>query len=159
MGVGDPIRDLPEHWSGQAPAGVRHIHTFSPGCLVVDGPTYGEDPAFAQHLAAASALLAWPLIVLVDSAAKTARSPINFLWTTFTRFEPATDLHPRARGFLRNCPTFSAPLVIDARMKPSYPEELFCDPDTAKTVSRRWKDYFPNGTIEMGDSDRGHLDD
>jgi hypothetical protein len=43
-------------------------------------------------------------------------------------------------------------------MKPSYPEELFCDPDTARTVERRWHEYFPAGGIEMGDSDRAHLD-
>jgi hypothetical protein len=48
--------------------------------------------------------------------------------------------------------------VIDARMRPEYPEELFCDPDTAKKVDERWKDYFPSGDVEMGDSDAGHLD-
>jgi hypothetical protein len=48
--------------------------------------------------------------------------------------------------------------VIDARMKPPYPKELFCDEETASLVSRRWKEYFPDGGVEMGDSDRGHLD-
>jgi hypothetical protein len=43
-------------------------------------------------------------------------------------------------------------------MKPWYPEELFCDEDTAKLVDSRWKEYFPTGHVEMGDSDRGHLD-
>ena len=43
-------------------------------------------------------------------------------------------------------------------MKPTYPEELFCDELTAATVSQRWKEYFPSGGVEMGDSDRGHLD-
>ena len=49
-------------------------------------------------------------------------------------------------------------MAIDARMKPWYPEELFCDPETAEKVERRWKEYFPGGGIEMGDSDRAHLD-
>ena len=31
-------------------------------------------------------------------------------------------------------------------------------PDTAATVSRRWKEYFPAGNVAMGDSERGHLD-
>jgi hypothetical protein len=35
---------------------------------------------------------------------------------------------------------------------------LFTDPDTAATVSRRWKEYFPEGGVEMGDSDVAHLD-
>jgi hypothetical protein len=47
--------------------------------------------------------------------------------------------------------------VIDARMKPWFPDELFCDEETAATVSRRWKEYFPGGKVEMGDSDTGHL--
>jgi hypothetical protein len=43
-------------------------------------------------------------------------------------------------------------------MKPTYPKELFCDDDTARLVSQRWKEYFPSTRVEMGDSDRGHLD-
>jgi hypothetical protein len=49
-------------------------------------------------------------------------------------------------------------ISIDARFKPTYPDELFCDPDTAATVGRRWREYFPAGGVEMGDSDAGHLD-
>jgi hypothetical protein len=55
-------------------------------------------------------------------------------------------------------PSFTAPVVIDARLKPGFPEELACDPETAALVSRRWKDYFPAGGVEMGDSDLAHLD-
>ena len=43
-------------------------------------------------------------------------------------------------------------------MKPSYPRELLCDAETAALVSRRWAEYFPEGGVEMGDSDRAHLD-
>ena len=43
-------------------------------------------------------------------------------------------------------------------MKPWFPKELSCDPDTAALVSRRWKEYFPGGNVEMGDSERAHLD-
>ena len=32
------------------------------------------------------------------------------------------------------------------------------DPDTARLVDGRWSQYFPAGKIEMGDSERGHLD-
>ncbi|HMC82355.1 MAG TPA: hypothetical protein VKL61_03905, partial [Candidatus Polarisedimenticolia bacterium] len=81
-----------------------------------------------------------------------------FLWSTFTRFEPAADLHDRAVTLLRNHPSFTPPVALDARMKPSYPEELFCDPETAAKVDGRWKEYFPAGGVAMGDSDRAHLD-
>ncbi|MFT5052676.1 MAG: 3-polyprenyl-4-hydroxybenzoate decarboxylase, partial [Chlamydiales bacterium] len=106
------------------------------------------DPAFAD----------WPLLVLTDDAERAARSSMNFLWTTFTRFDPATDLHASQVQLVHHHPAFEAPILIDARMKPGYPEELFCDPDTARTVDRRWKEYFPSAKVEMGDSDRGHLD-
>ena len=82
---------------------------------------------------------------------------MNFLWTTFTRFDPARDMHARSVDLVHHHPSFTPPIVIDARMKPSYPVELFCDPDTAATVDRRWKEYFPNGGVEMGDSSLGHL--
>ena len=48
--------------------------------------------------------------------------------------------------------------VIDARMKPSYPDELYCDPETAALVDRRWREYFPDRDVEMGDSGLAHLD-
>ena len=42
-------------------------------------------------------------------------------------------------------------------MKPWFPKELFADEETAATVTRRWKEYFPEGKVEMGDSGTGHL--
>ena len=57
---------------------------------------------------------------------------------------------------VRHQPSYTPPIVIDARMKPSYPKELFADPATKTLVTRRWREYFPAG-VQMGDSDRGHL--
>ncbi len=48
------------------------------------------------------------------------------------------------------------PVVIDARLAPDFPDELFCDPETARKVSARWHQYFPGG-MEMGSSDWGNL--
>jgi hypothetical protein len=58
---------------------------------------------------------------------------------------------------VRNHIAYAAPILIDARLKPSLPKELSCDPETAATVSRRWREYFPSGT-EMGDSEAASLD-
>ena len=49
-------------------------------------------------------------------------------------------------------------VVIDARLKPGFPKELSCDPETAALVTRRWSEYFPGRGVEMGDSERAHLD-
>ncbi|HKV09008.1 MAG TPA: UbiD family decarboxylase, partial [Thermoanaerobaculia bacterium] len=128
LGLGDPVRDLPRGFTApEIPQGMTDVHVFCPGCLVIGGPAYADDPGAAA-------------------------SPINFLWTTFTRFEPAADLHAAATGLVRHHVSYTPPILIDARMKPWYPKELFADEETAATVTRRWKEYFPGGKVEMGDS-------
>ena len=164
LGVGEPIRDLPETFSAPLPPGVTGARVFCPGCLVIQGPRFPKDLAQGQSahdvqpILQSPSLSPWPLVVVSDDAARAARSVFNFLWSTFTRFEPAADLHGRGVGLVRHHPSFTPPVAIDARMKPWYPEELFCDPETAATVERRWKEYFPAGGVEMGDSDRASLD-
>ncbi len=153
IGLGEPKRELPREFRGELPRGAS-ASVFCGGCLVVGGPPFEQDPAFAEQL---FHLTDWPLVVLVDDAEEATRSVPRFLWTTFTRFEPAADIHAQSTAH-RHHLVYQQPIVIDARMKPGYPGELFCDPDTARTVSQRWKEYFPEGGVEMGDSDVGHLD-
>jgi 3-polyprenyl-4-hydroxybenzoate decarboxylase len=157
LGLGQPCRELPRAFEGSPPAGGREALPYCPGCLVVDGPSFADDSGYPARLAADPAVAAWPLVVLVDRARTAAASTMNFLWTAFTRFEPAADLHAASTRVIRHHLAYAGPLVLDARMKPWYPEELFCDPDTARTVSSRWKEYFPEGGVEMGSSDLGHL--
>ncbi len=158
LGLGDPVRDLPTAFSAaNVPPGVRDVRVFCPGCLVVEAPPHAAEPEAAARLAIAPAFAAWPLVVLTDDATRATRSAMNFLWTTFTRFEPAADIHAAATRVVRNHVARTPPIVIDARMKAWYPKELTCDPAVAATVSRRWREYFPSG-VEMGDSERGHLD-
>jgi 4-hydroxybenzoate decarboxylase subunit C len=95
---------------------------------------------------------------LSDEPARAAKSTINFLWTTFTRFEPARDIHGASQAVVAHHVALSPPIVIDARLKPWYPKELFADEATAKKVSSRWSEYFPSGRVTMGDSEKGHLD-
>jgi 3-polyprenyl-4-hydroxybenzoate decarboxylase len=125
---------------------------------VAGGPSYESEPGAAARIATHPAFAGWPLVVLTDEPARAARSDINFLWTTFTRFEPGADIHAAERRIARNHVAYTAPIVIDARMKPWYPKELVCDERTAALVSERWKEYFPSGKVAMGDSQRAHLD-
>ena len=159
VGLGDPVRELPRQFSAaELPAGVTDVRVFCGGCLVVGGPAFGAERDAASRLAAHPAFRDWPLIVLTDEPARAARSDINFLWTTFTRFEPAADIHAAERSIVRNHIAYRGPIVLDARMKPWYPTELFCDERTAATVSARWQEYFPSGRVQMGDSEKAHLD-
>jgi 4-hydroxybenzoate decarboxylase subunit C len=149
LGIGDKIRDLPHTFQGTLPAAARDAAPFSPGCLVIEGPPFDEKDlsGFLTHPDFSS----WPLLILVDNLAKTLKNTTTFLWTLFTRFEPAADIHSRSTCIVRNHISYSPPILIDARMKPSYPPEVLCDPDTAQTVSNKWSRYFPQG-MEMGES-------
>ncbi len=158
IGMGEPVRALPEAWTGDLPAFLRKLCPFCPGALAVEAASGFEAGDLPAQIAHSPAFSHWPLVVLVDDAEKTTRSAANFLWTVFTRFEPAADIYSRETRVVRNAAAFALPLVIDARMKPPYPRELFCDEVTARGVTSRWSDYFPGGKVEMGDSDRGHLD-
>ncbi len=159
LGLGDPVRELPREFSAaELPPGVTEVRVFCGGCLVVGAPAVGLDPEAPARVASHPAFARWPLIVLTDEPRRAARSPINFLWTTFTRFEPAADIHAAATRVVRNHLAYTPPVVIDARLKPGFPRELTCRDDTAAQVTRRWGEYFPAGGVEMGDSEAAHLD-
>jgi UbiD family decarboxylase len=159
LGLGEPVRTLPREFrpASSPPSDVFDPQVFCPGCLVVGARPASEDPAAASRLAEHSAFADWPLVVVTDDPKRAAASTMNFLWTTFTRFEPAADVHAAAKRIVRNHVALTAPIVIDARLSPGFPEELFADEATAATVTRRWKEYFPSG-VAMGDAAKGHLD-
>jgi len=39
-------------------------------------------------------------------------------------------------------------MVLDCRLKPGYPAELVADEQTSEKVTRRWKEYFPQGNVQ-----------
>ncbi|MCA1564880.1 MAG: UbiD family decarboxylase [Acidobacteria bacterium] len=146
LGLGDAVRDLPRAFSGQLPRGIARAEVFCGGCLVVEGAPYAEDPQQAARLASDEAFEGWPLVVLHDDAG-VARSSAGFLWATWTRFEPAADIYAKKTSVVRHHLSYSAPVVIDARMKPSYPDELVVRPDIKQLVDTRWREYFPSGDL------------
>jgi UbiD family decarboxylase len=159
LGVGDPVRELPREFRSAVdpPPGARDPRVFCPGCLVVGAPPAADEPGAAARFAEHPAFKDWPLVVVTDEPARAAASSINFLWTTFTRFEPGADVHAAAKRIVRNHVTLTPPIVLDARVKPGFPTELLADPATSAKVAKRWKEYFPSG-VEMGDSAKAHLD-
>jgi UbiD family decarboxylase len=158
LGVGAPRRRLPTEFTGPVGAGIRRVEVYCPGVLCVETEGYERDREAPARAAREPAFAHWPLLVITDDARRAARSDINFQWTTFTRFSPSADICGAAVELVHNHPAFTPPIAIDARLKPWYPQELSCDPDTAARVDRRWAEYFPAGGVEMGDSERGHLD-
>lgn len=145
VGMGAPKRALPREFQGELPPGISKAAVFCGGCLVLSGETAGADQHLPQRIAESPLLQKWPLIVLVDDAQKAAQSPASFLWTVFTRFEPAADICSRSATLRRFHAELQCPIVIDARLKPAFPAELECDETTKRLVDRRWREYFPSG--------------
>lgn len=156
MGLGEPVRKLPRELRGSLPPPFGSAQVFCGGCLVVEGPDHATDPDAASRLAKAAPLAEWPLVVLTDDAARACASTVAFLWTTFTRFDPASDLVGSDLAVAAGQLVRRPPLVVDARRKERYPAELTCDPATSEKVNRRWNEYFPDG-LTMGDTDGGDL--
>jgi 4-hydroxybenzoate decarboxylase subunit C len=155
LGLGDPVRDLPREFrpNSPPPPDVTDVRVFCGGCLVVGGRPRGDDPEAGARLANHPAFRDWPFLVLTDEPKRAVASPMSFLWTTFTRFEPAADIHAARTRVVRHHVVHEPPVLIDARRKASFPSEVACDPATAALVTRRWREYFPSGRVEMGDSD------
>jgi UbiD family decarboxylase len=144
LGLGEARRALPHEFHGELPSDLSAAAVFCGGCLVVQGSSYAEAPEQAARLAKDPAFADWPLVVLHDDAT-VATSSQDFLWSTWTRFEPASDIYAAETKIVRHHLSYSGPIVIDARLKPGFPKELIVRDDIATLVDRRWRQYFPQG--------------
>ncbi len=142
LGLGAARRELPREFVGELPRDVKKVEVFCGGCLVVEGLSYAEAPEQAARLAKEATVADWMLVVLHDSVS-VARSTADFLWSTWTRFEPAADIYGADTKVHRHHLSYKGPIVIDARTKPGFPKELIVRDDIAKLVDRRWNEYFP----------------
>src|SRR6266498_773774 len=149
LGLGEAVRELPREFQGALPEGIERAAVFCAGCLVLQGVSYKELPEQAALVARESTFAEWPLLVLHDNA-DVARSTTDFLWTTWTRFEPASDVYSAASCVVRHHLAYRGPVVIDARTKPGFPKELIVREDIADLVDRRWNQYFPRGLGGLG---------
>ena len=111
---------------------------------MLQGSQYAKDPEQAARLAKDERFAQWPLLVLHDDA-KVARAAADFLWATWTRFEPASDIYASETTVRRHHLSYTGPIVIDARTKPGFPAELKVREDIAELVDSRWREYFPRG--------------
>ncbi len=75
-----------------------------------------------------------PLVVIVDDAEFTSRTLNNFLWTTFTRSNPASDILGIAKFVENKHWGCRGPLLIDARCKPNHAPGLVEDTDVTARI-------------------------
>lgn len=138
--VGEPRRAL----SADVPGGLRLPDGFAeprvclPGVLAVRGPEHAREPGAAARLCASmeegGALTGFPLVVLVDDSEFAARTLNNFLWVTFTRSNPATDIEGVGAEVVHKHWGCRGSLVIDARRKPHHAPPLLEDPAITRRV-------------------------
>lgn len=142
LGLGDPVRELSDEYTGHELPGVEEIKVYCPGCLLISGWKYEDNENFAQELLVflkGEYWEKWPIIIIVDSV-KEIKDQTSFLWQVFTRFAPAQDIYAN-KEIVENRIVFHSPIIIDARMKPFYPAEVTPDVKTVELVNNRWHEY------------------
>ncbi|NBV45092.1 MAG: UbiD family decarboxylase [Planctomycetia bacterium] len=145
-GRGPAVRALPRELPAAVPLppGFSTPRVCRPGIVALAGPAVEPRPVLAapdeesiwKRCAAADwgadidrltaaigsdhPLRPWPLVVVVDDPDFAAASLDNFLWVTFTRSNPAADVHGVEAGVRHKHWGCRGPLVIDARLKPHH---------------------------------------
>jgi 4-hydroxy-3-polyprenylbenzoate decarboxylase len=153
----DLANELPP--SLRLPEGFANPHVIMPGVLAIEGP-HCDPPQFRTTTANPQSAIRNPqsdstaiavelfcsafsgddvirrfrVIVIVDDSQFAADSLRNFIWVTFTRANPAADIHG-IDSFIHDkhwgC---RGPLVIDARLKPHHAPPLVEDPEVSRRV-------------------------
>jgi 4-hydroxy-3-polyprenylbenzoate decarboxylase len=118
------------------PPGFDEPWVSLPGVLAVRGAQPQDD---LERLTAAleeqaANLAGFPLIVVVDDSEFVSRSTNNWLWVTFTRSNPAADVHGVGSFTRQKHWGCTGPVVIDARIKPHHAPPLEEDPAVARRV-------------------------
>ncbi len=144
MGLGKgPVRKLPKEFKGTMPDGCDKPVVFLPGTLVLQCRNYESDRELGGKVANHRGLEEWPVVLLVDDSRAATINMKEFLWTFFTRFEPAGDIYgnkPESRRFHTR---LSEPVVFDCRMKPWYPPVLEVDKETKEKVDGKIAEIVP----------------
>lgn len=142
LGLGEAKRELKNEFSGTLPGDVKAAKVFCGGCLVIETENYASDNDLGERIAGLNAFDDFQIVILHDSI-KFADTTEQFLWATWTRFNPSTDVYAKKVEIKNNHISYTAPVVIDARMKPWYPAEVETREDIKLLVDKRWREYFP----------------
>lgn len=126
------------------PEGFGEAHICLPGVMALKGPVSmqqrGEGDAaitrFCRFYEQRDCFKGIALVVICDDALFASANLDNFLWVTFTRSNPATDVYginEERKGHHWGC---RGPLVIDARKKPFHAPELEEDPAVQRRIEQ-----------------------
>ncbi len=116
-----------------------------PGVVAIQGPKY-DDQATAtthiKHLASHLESCHWsdtlPLLIVVDDSQFVSKTMNNFLWVTFTRSDPATDIDGLKSEISNKHWSCDDALIIDARLKPHHAPPLVENQDISERINQWW---------------------
>ncbi|MDH5559344.1 MAG: UbiD family decarboxylase [Deltaproteobacteria bacterium] len=138
MGIGPVINQLKRDLDCKLKsAHLKNPVVFCPGALCVSGVPYIMKKDLAQEVLLEPLAKGFKIIFLLDDAIEACRSPEDFIWHVFTRFEPAADIYGDQR-VERFHIGIKGSVVIDCRMKTWYPPVLEEDPETQRKVLDKW---------------------
>lgn len=118
------------------PPGFRSPRIAMPGVLAVESSHTTVSIPESDAATFAPLVSSFPLIVVVDDSEFAARSLNNWLWVTFTRSNPAADIHGIGEFIDQKHWGCTGPLVIDARIKPHHAPPLIEDPAITRRVDQ-----------------------
>lgn len=149
--VGRKRRDLPTAIPEALalPRGFKKPKVLIAGILAIEGPECkdynpGEDTnilLFCKDYNEDDPINVFPLILIVDDSEFCAAALNNWLWTCFTRSNPASDIYGIAVNTKAKHWGCAGSLIIDARSKPQHAPALIDDP----TIEKRVDELAVNG--------------
>lgn len=125
------------------PDGFDSPKLVMPGVLAVAGPKHAGDSSredmvrLSNQLRHSSSLPGFPIITVCDDSHFASAMLKNWLWLTFTRSNPAIDLHGVDEIVIDKHWGCRRSLLIDARVKLHHAPPLIEDPETLKKVDAR----------------------
>ena len=144
--TGQSRRSLPDSLPDNLslPGGFSAPQIIMPGILALSGPQATAERGcsdqtiddFCIAFADDHPINDWPLLLIVDDSDFCAASLSNFLWTTFTRSDPATDVYGIGSSLIGKHWGCNGALVIDARSKPHHAPALESDPAIEQRVDK-----------------------
>lgn len=142
--AGNKLRELGTSLSElNLPDNFRNPRVVMPGVIAIEGNKYVDDLTTEREIQQLNQQLTtnnqqlstkFPLLIICDDSEFVSQNLNNFLWVTFTRSNPANDIHG-INSFVENkhwgC---KGSLIIDARIKPHHAPPLIKDPAIEKRV-------------------------
>lgn len=144
--AGPATRALPTELPAdfQLPSPWDNVRLVAPGILAVAGPAHpslrGDSPPNDSAIEALTGMPIehpinqFPLVVVCDDADFVAQQFDNFLWVTFTRSNPALDIHGVQSQTVHKHWGCRGSLIIDARSKAHHAPPLVPDADVSAKI-------------------------